>query len=135
MPTVRIEILDSTKIIIPVSAAINCTFLLLPFRLLSSSRLLSLFFTTEINPSTPPDRCISAIKEPTKRVKIIVLVFPASLKTVTKELSVSNDPLSKLPSLIITHPIQMPRVNDKNTCLVRSARTIAIMGGRRDQNP
>ena len=88
-----------------------------------------------IKPSTPPDRWIKVINAPTSKVKTIVLVFQASLKTVTNELSVSNDPLRIFPWSIITHPHQIPMVKDKNTCLVLSAKTMAMHGGMSDQNP
>ena len=133
VPTVSAEMLDSTKIKIPVIAAYNwILFLLL---LISLEFELKLFLTFFINPATPPEIWIKVIREPTRKVNNTTRVFPGSKKTSTIPFIVRIKPFKGFQSPIISHPKNIPVKREINTCLVLIAKVIAIIGGIKDRKP
>ena len=100
-----------------------------------SISLLKYVFTVFTKPATPPETWMNVIKEPTKNVKIITLVFPGSWNTFTIPSIVKRSPLNIFHSPIISHPIKIPVKREINTCFVLIAKKIAIRGGITDKNP
>ena len=88
-----------------------------------------------MKPRTPPVCSIVAIREPTSSVKINTRVSPTSENTWMTASMPDATPDTGLNPASMVDPIQMPANNDRITCLVQIARTMARTGGSMEYQP
>jgi len=66
---------------------------------------------------------------PTKALKMMTLVFPASPNTPTQASRAATNPVNGFMSLRSVHPSQIPMNNETKTCRVAMAKAMANTGG------
>ena len=87
------------------------------------------------NAWTPPERCISAIKPPTRALNNTTRVFPEDSNTETISSTARIVPMKGFPLSRTTPPAQIPSTRESITCFDQIAITIASAGGTRDNHP